>query len=346
MAELRVWLEGWEHHCCGDHREVGQEIQIEVLGGRYLNWEARHGPFSDDAPSPLLVTGRIIDILLHRKVMQYLGNRVWRCVGFLPGDSIPNTDGGIDAGDLEFVLQVEDSVPLSDRLVKPVDPPRRDCPILVEVFERLEGREPEEEDPFWYGWDESENPIALDVSPVFPDALTAIDWWTRYTGRIVANLGVEGERVWAGTDLDANPGLPLFNRGDARATSETTVLVGRSHQESREHERARDAEQQIRRDCQELRQRRLSRQLSIEELASRSGLDVEVLEHLELGETDGWIEKKDWLALVWALTDPWPEARDAAARRGPVAGLFSPTMSPLQLADSVVRSYRDSPESS
>lgn len=348
MAQVHIWLSETEHHCCGERRAVGERLRAMVVGGRRVNWELRHYQgMSVDDNHLVDVDGVVTEIFRHRTVHQFLGEVSWRQVGFLPGVSVEATgdldddDDDEDEGDYEFVVDIGDgTIPagLSTARSEPV----HGMPVHIGFFDDDHNLRADDDEPFWFGfYNGDESFVQLQVSPRFADAADAVEWWSSYTDDITVSLGEPDERlrVTHGTSTSL-PG-PFFDPLDPRGRqsgARETALQHRMHKESQRREAM--ASRMVA-DGAEVRRRREALGLSIDELATRSGLSAERISSLETGNDDSYGDFRAWSDIAWALTEPWPTLRDRVNSLGPQGVLMRPMMSPLERADWAIEQLLD-----
>lgn len=177
----------------------------------------------------------------------------------------------------------------------------------------------EEPQPLWLGpreWDDGTPP---EQGPGFADASEAVRWWrSRGADWIVIRLDDSGY-LWAGVGPPppwSSP-LPLFVDDDPGGRPEGAIATAKRWRKTlREGFKStgvqRDAEEGAR-----LRLRRESIGLSVEELAQRVNADTTWLADVESGRTTGDVSLRQWLDLVWATREPWPDER-RFRHRGPI----------------------------
>lgn len=107
--------------------------------------------------------------------------------------------------------------------------------------------------------------------------------------------------------------LGVFDENDPRGRSEGARETIRA---ARAASRARREEEQRRQRADDglgYQRRRLAANLSVEEVALRVGKEPGWVEEIESGVADD-VPLASWIELVWATTEPWPQARETADR--------------------------------
>jgi hypothetical protein len=178
----------------------------------------------------------------------------------------------------------------------------------------------------WNGHCEFGDESPLEVGPDFLDAGDAVTWWLeRGATRIYIRLDFE-ETLWAGegTLPAASEKIGTFDfadpRGRPEGARETLASMRRTIAESEASERATGA----REEGQRLTRRRECVELSIDELANRVGVSSEWLANVEEGISTYEVTFSQWINLVWATREGWPDeirsaktgARSWVASRG------------------------------
>jgi hypothetical protein len=344
MTNSHIWLDDWEHQCCGDRRAVGDRIVATVAMGTSLYWELRHEGGLDPNGERQYdeIRGVVTEILYHQGVMQKIGERSWRPVGFLPGVQIDNTDdvGDFDHWSLEFIVDVDEN--LNDLGMGFHDgSPRRGSKIMIGFF--VTGAEYGDDEPegFWFGYEDSVDYIHLEVSPKFSNAKEAISWWSVFTDRIVVGLGTENEKYWVGSDHSSNPGLPLYDDGDVRSTVAGAREASLRCRDQWLVNTAIAKAEILQDDGREIKRRRQILGLSVSQLSERSDVSRLVIENLERGYEDPSVSMTTWVNLVWALTEPWPAMHDRARSAENKSMLLPSGPSALRFADAVVGNFSE-----
>lgn len=75
MAQFQIWLNSWEHQCCGDQRLVGQEIELSVFRSRDRLYEERHDYMGGEGGGPVAVSmrGSLVALAWHRAILDRTG---------------------------------------------------------------------------------------------------------------------------------------------------------------------------------------------------------------------------------------------------------------------------------
>ncbi len=115
VAVVNVILDGDDHYCCGEHREVGDVVTIEVLNYEGTIYEQRHGGLGlDSLTRP--ITGTITGIQWRPAIMRHEGYYGRILEGYEPGRRVDTTDyrdptvTGFDWA-FDFALDTDDPIP-------------------------------------------------------------------------------------------------------------------------------------------------------------------------------------------------------------------------------------------
>lgn len=169
-------------------------------------------------------------------------------------------------------------------------------------------------EPVWSGrWQFVDRARDLNT-PDFAHASDVVSWCRERGARRIFVILEGRQMLWAGTG-PAPEGLGTFDPDDPRGRAEGAAL-------------ALEAARKELREDQALRQRafaleegrRLSRRrevvgVSLDELAERVGVSGEWLARVESGEITSEVTMAEWIALVWATREGWPNERSAAGTR-------------------------------
>jgi hypothetical protein len=171
--------------------------------------------------------------------------------------------------------------------------------------------------PVWTGHRDFGNPD-IENGPDFLDASEAVRWWlNRGATRILLNLD-GSEYLWAGVGpppFDETAGAPrkVFSHEDprgrpegARAMAETDRTRTIDLDAQREKERREWTRIKLGGD---LRRRRERIGISLEELARRLEVEPSWVRDIESGQTSLQVDYSQWVEIVWATRQPWPDAR-------------------------------------
>lgn len=347
MPRVRVWLQDWEFECCCEPRSIGDELALKVRGGDRMNWEVRHYGFDLQGDETMVdVAGQLVEIHAHRSVYQFLGDRRWRTVGFLPGVSMSSTIAADPDFEwtFEFVIDTGNA-PLADSLSTVTAAPDVGSPVHIGLFDDERNAGNEGGVPFWFGFYDVDSPIGervrIQVSPPFSDAAVAVEWWAQYTQQITVSLGEPSERLWAGREKASRDDRRNFDPLDPRARFAGAQTTQTLHAKQREVAQRSASAASLVADGAEIRRRRKALGLTVDDLAARANLSVEQVASLEQGGSTQEMGLRAWLAVAWALTEPWPELRDRAEALGPQGHLMAGSMSHLERADSIVEQLID-----
>ncbi len=343
MPEIRVWLDDWEHQCCGDRRSVGDDIELAVWRSPGLLWEQRHDYTAGGGggPSAARMKGRLVDIAWHPAVLEPAGDRGARVVGYGPGVPCESTDNEPDVSwAFEFTIDTDAAPPIDVGSARPLEEPSREGGVTIFLdFDRLQSDEDEEYPPRWFGYVEHEGDPVVEEGPFFEDAEDAVRWWKRRSERIFVRLN-ERETLWAGVGEApevSGKALGVFDENDPRGRPEgarETVRVALADSRARQEEEKR---QQHAEDGLNFKRRRLAANLSVEDVALRVAKSTGWVEEIESGLDDD-VSLSNWIDLVWATTEPWPEARETADRLWGAGGwfAFAPLAPQLEQAEDFV----------
>lgn len=165
------------------------------------------------------------------------------------------------------------------------------------ISHRVSGREPGPE---------------LEESPQFADASDAVRWWrSRGAERIWIRLD-DTEVLWAGVGdppVDGDDRASVFSDDDPRCRPEGALATAVRQRDWDRKRMEADLSQIAVEEGARLRQRREAIELSIEDLAERVNVDSSWIRDVESGRTAGDVRMSQWLSLVWATREPWPDDR-------------------------------------
>lgn len=320
MAQFQIWLQDWEHQCCGERRSVGQEIELNVYRSDNRLYEQRHDYTAGGSGGPVAVPiqGRLVALAWHRTVLDRTGVFASRLVGYAPGVACESTEEepATSSWAFEFTVETEDDPPAAASTPESA-PNQADAAVYITLdWDPFHAEEAEEYPPSWYGYVEyGDDDLELAEGPFFSDALEAVRWWRGRSSRIYIRLDEEGEPLWAGEGLaPENDGHPLriFDEHDPRGHPEGTRQAARSRLASRRALAAAEKRQQMIEDGLRLQDRRTAAGISVDDLAMRMGVEPSWIEGVESGEIQPERPFLTWIDLAWATTEPWPEARAAA----------------------------------
>jgi hypothetical protein len=169
----------------------------------------------------------------------------------------------------------------------------------------------------WSGYWESGDKSQLESGPDFLDAADAVAWWReRGAKRIYIRLDLR-ENLWAGEGVapEESATLPVFDPADARGrpdgAARTLDAERRAFAEVQGAERVAAALDEGRR----LTRRREAVHLSIDDLADRLGQSTQWLLDLESGASTYDATFSQWVTLVWATRQGWPDEMRSSETR-------------------------------
>ncbi len=321
MAQIQIWLDDWEHQCCGDQRLVGQEIELNVFRSHNRLYERRHDYPGGGSGGPVAVPmrGSLVALAWHRAVLDRTGIFASRLVGYGPGVAFESTEDepATRSWAFEFTVETEDDPPAAASTPESA-PNQADAAVYITLdWDPFHDEECEEYPPSWFGYVEyGDDDLELGEGPFFSDALEAVRWWRGRSSRIYVRLEEEGEPFWAGEGpaLEIDDPMRIFDEHDPRGHPEGTRQAARSRLASRRALAAAEKRQQMIEDGLRLRERRTAAGISVDDLAVRMGAEPSWIEGVESGEIQSEPPFSTWIDLVWATTEPWPEARAAADR--------------------------------
>ena len=321
MTQFQIWLEDWEHQCCGDQRSVGQEIELTVFRSHDRLYEQRHDYTAggSDGPMAVAMRGRLVALAWHRAVLDRTGLFASRVVGYGPGVACESTDDQPPTRSWAFELTVEteDDPPAAASTSEPV-PDEAGAVVRITLdWDPFHEEESEEFPPRWFAYVEYEDDhLELGEGPFFSSALEAVRWWRGRSSRIYVRLEAD-EALWAGggpaPEIDGRL-MKTFDERDGWGHPEGTRQAARSRGASRRADAAATRRRQMVEEGLRLRERRTAAGISVDDLAARMGADPTWIEEVESGAVRPEPPFPTWVDLVWATTEPWPEARAAADR--------------------------------
>lgn len=316
MAQFQIWLDSWEHQCCGDQRSVGQEIELNVFRSGNRLYEQRHDYSADQGGGPIAVPvrGRLVALAWHRAIMDRTGVFASRLVGYAPGVACDSTEEQPATDSWAFRMTVEtDDDPPAETSTPISLPSESDAAVYIALdWDPFHDEESEEYPPSWYGYVQyGDDALELTEGPFFPDALEAVRWWRDRSSRIYVRLEEEGEPFWAGEGPapESDDPMRIFDEHDQRVQAAGTRQAATSRLASRHALAAAEVRQRTMEDGLRLKERRTAVGLSVTDLAMRMGVEPSWIEEVESGEIQPEPSFWTWIDLVRATTEPWPEAR-------------------------------------
>ena len=172
----------------------------------------------------------------------------------------------------------------------------------------------EELKPSWGGHREIPGEQRIEPGPDFRDATEAVQWW-RDRGATRIRINLDGtEYLWAGTGVppkDAWTGIAMevFSPDDPRGRPAGAVAMAEeARQRTREEWASQRANVPIRLG-RDLKRRRERARITTNELAARIGVEPSWVSDVESGRTALAVTHNQWVDIVWATREPWPDAR-------------------------------------
>ena len=321
MAQFRIWLDSWEHQCCGDQRSVGQEIELNVFSSHNRLHEQRHDYSGGEGGGPVAVPmrGRLVALDWHRAVFDRAGIFASRLVGYGPGVACESTEDEPAADSWAFELTVEsEDDPPADASSPEYVSNHADAAVYIALdWDPFHDEDSENFPPSWFGYLEygDGDPEFTEVH-FFSDALEAVRWWRGRSSRIYVRIEEEGPPLWAGEGPppEIEDPMAIFDEHDQRAGVEGTRQAAESRRASRRAFAEGEKRQQRMEDGSGLRDRRIAAGISADDLALRMGVEPSWIEGVESGQIEPERPTSTWIDLVWATTEPWPETRATADR--------------------------------
>ena len=321
MVQFQIWLDSWEHQCCGDQRLVGQEIKLNVFRSHNRLYEQRHDYSGGEGGGPVAVPmrGRLVALAWHRALFDRTGIFASRLVGYAPGAACESTEDQPATGSWALKLTVEsEDDPPSDASAPRHLTNQTDVAVYITLdWDPFHDEESEDFPPSWFGYLEyGEDDLEFTEVLFFSGALEAVRWWRGRSSRIYVRLEEEGEPLWAGEGPapEVDDPMRIFDEHDQRARTEGTRQAAESRRGSRRALAAAERRQQMVEDGLGLRERRTAAGISVADLAMRMEVEPSWIEGVESGEIQPERPISAWTDLVWATTEPWPETRATADR--------------------------------
>ncbi len=321
MAKFRIWLDSWEHQCCGDQRSVGQEIELNVFSSHNRLHEQRHDYSGGEGGGPVAVPmrGRLVALDWHRAVFDRAGIFASRLVGYGPGVACESTEDEPAADSWAFELTVEsEDDPPADASSPEYVSKHADAAVYIALdWDPFHDEGSENFPPSWFGYLEyGDGDLEFTEVNFFSDALEAVRSWRGRSSRIYVRIEEEGPPLWAGEGPppEIEDPMAIFDEHDQRAGVEGTRQAAESRRASRRAFAEGERRQQRMEDGSGLRDRRIAAGISADDLALRMGVEPSWIEGVESGEIEPERPISTWIDLVWATTEPWPETQATADR--------------------------------
>jgi DNA-binding transcriptional regulator YiaG len=195
--------------------------------------------------------------------------------------------------------------------------------------------------PFFSGHREDGQSV-LEYSPEFEDASDAVEWWKqRGAEKILIRLDHRGY-LWAGVGpppIDTDTGQPMlvFSDEDPAGRPESSYIRAEAAQRAmRDQEAANEANKPVLMG-ERIRKRREDLGLSVTEVAQRISAEEAWITEVESGRTARAVTISQWVDLVWATHNPWPDPR----RYRSTGGLGWVALDGLSAAEDIVQRHLD-----
>ncbi len=172
----------------------------------------------------------------------------------------------------------------------------------------------EEIHPTWGGLRDFGSDVPPERGPSFADASDAVKWWRQRGAEWIVIQIDSSEDLWAGVGPPplagaADERMAVFSDDDPRGRPEGAFATAEAARKRFETLFAHHQEQRWIEQGDQLRRRREAVGVSLEDLASRIGVDPSWVEDVELGRTTMEVTLGEWVELVWATREPWPDNR-------------------------------------
>jgi hypothetical protein len=164
--------------------------------------------------------------------------------------------------------------------------------------------------PRWAGYQETDE--GIEAGPEFADAGDAVRWWRERGAEWILIRIDATEHLWAGTGpqpVDNDGPIPEFSFDDPRGRPEGAMKSARAAREDNMERQAADEVRLAFEEGARLKRRREGVGLSVVELATRIGVDPSWIESVESGRATSEVTMSQWVDLVWATREPWPDDR-------------------------------------
>jgi hypothetical protein len=189
--------------------------------------------------------------------------------------------------------------------------------------------------PQWDGHREFDG--GFEQGPVFADASDAVRWWRDRGAEWILIRLDDFEYLWAGVGpppADDEDPLRVFSDDDIRGRPEGAKATAEAARARLREDEAAGRRQKAAAEGDRLRRRREDAGLTAADLATRMGHDPSWITDIEAGPTALDVSMSEWVDLVWATQDPWPDPR-----RSKVTGSrFGWVGEGLTVAEGLVRS--------
>jgi hypothetical protein len=161
----------------------------------------------------------------------------------------------------------------------------------------------------WSGHWESADGSQYESGPDFLDASDAVTWWReRGATHIYVRLDF-GEHLWAGEGVppDDSIALPVFDPADARGRPDGAARTVDAERRDLAETQGAEREAAALVEGHRLTRRRESIHLSVNSLADRVGQSTQWLLDVESGKSTYDVTFSQWVDLVWATRQGWPD---------------------------------------
>jgi DNA-binding XRE family transcriptional regulator len=238
-------------------------------------------------------------------------------VGYAPGVACESTEDrpeGVSWA-FEFTVESQDDPPTDDWNSDSGETRTDEAVFIALDWDTCEEEEAEEFAPSWFGYMENGGDgFEFSEDLFFSSASEAVRWWRGRSSRIYVRLEEKGEPFWAGEEpasaTDAH--LRVFDEHDERAPVLGALQAAQSRRASRRALAKSERRQLMMEEGLRLQERRAAVGISVDDLAMRMGVEPGWIREVESGEVRPDPSLSTWVDLVWATTEPWPEARTSA----------------------------------
>ena len=213
MAQFRIWLDSWEHQCCGDQRSVGQEIELNVFSSHNRLHEQRHDYSGGEGGGPVAVPmrGRLVALDWHRAVFDRAGIFASRLVGYGPGVACESTEDEPAADSWAFELTVEsEDDPPADASSPEYVSNHADAAVYIALdWDPFHDEGSENFPPSWFGYLEyGDGDLEFTEVNFFSDALEAVRLWRGRSSESTSGLRRRARRSGLEKDLHPRSKIP------------------------------------------------------------------------------------------------------------------------------------------
>jgi hypothetical protein len=199
----------------------------------------------------------------------------------------------------------------------------------------------EDVQPHWDGHREFDG--GFEPGPSFADASDAVRWWRDRGAEWILIRIDDFEYLWAGVGpppVDDDGPAQVFSDDDSRGRPEGARATAEAARSRLREDEAAERLQRAVEEGSRLRIRREAVGLTVADLAARVGHDPSWINDIESGRTALEVRFKEWVDLVWATQDPWPDARRTNGT-GSRFGWVASEGEQLAVAEQLVRRHLD-----